>query len=69
MLKAIILFHRYASRAIEQGVPVDKISAFPVKEDIVSMRYIPHSEEGAFDLLEQAIKDAFIASDIGNKGL
>ncbi|NLG11545.1 MAG: V-type ATP synthase subunit A [Elusimicrobia bacterium] len=69
MLKAIILFHRYASRAIEQGVPVDKISAFPVKEDIVSMRYIPHSKEGAFDLLEQAIKDAFIASDIGNKGL
>lgn len=69
MLKVIILFHRYASRAIEQGVPVDKISAFPVKEDIVSMRYIPHSEEGAFDLLEQAIKDAFIASDIGNKGL
>lgn len=59
MLKAIMLFHSYASQAVERGVPIEKVSHLPVKERIVNMRYIPPSNEEEFDRLEQTIKDAF----------
>ncbi|MDD3726054.1 MAG: V-type ATP synthase subunit A [Candidatus Ratteibacteria bacterium] len=59
MLKAIMLFHSYASQAVERGVPIEKVSHLPVKERIVNMRYIPPSNEEEFDRLEQTIKDTF----------
>ena len=60
MLKAIILFHHYASEAIDKGVSIEKIRHLPVKEDIVKMRYIPHPKvDEEFDRLESAIKQSF----------
>ncbi|HPP30715.1 MAG TPA: V-type ATP synthase subunit A, partial [bacterium] len=63
MLKAIILFHRYASSAMEKGVSVDKIRHLPVKEGLVKMRYIPHSKvDEEFDRLDAEIKKSFTTS-------
>jgi len=63
MLKAIILFHRYASSAMEKGVSVDKIRHLPVKEGLVKMRYIPHPKvDEEFDRLDAEIKKSFTTS-------
>ncbi|MCM8829512.1 MAG: V-type ATP synthase subunit A, partial [Candidatus Omnitrophica bacterium] len=70
MLRAIMLFHSYASKAIEKGVSIDKIHKMPVKEGLVKMRYIAHSKvEEDFDKLEQEIQQAFSTFGIESKVL
>ena len=60
MLKAILLFHHYASEAIDKGASIEKIRHLPVKEEIVKMRYIPHPKvDEEFDRLESVIKQSF----------
>jgi V/A-type H+-transporting ATPase subunit A len=60
MLKAIILFHHYASELLAKGVSIEKIRHLPVKEDIVKMRYIPHPKvDEEFNKLESKIRETF----------
>lgn len=41
MLRNILRFHNLAGRALADGVPLDKITALPVRESIARMRYNP----------------------------
>ncbi|MEM3615907.1 MAG: V-type ATP synthase subunit A, partial [Candidatus Methanomethylicia archaeon] len=44
MLKAIINFHRKAKEKISIGIPLNKIMALPVKDEIARMKIIPTSD-------------------------
>ena len=42
MLKLILKFHSLITRAVESGVPMDKIRKLSVKEDLAYMGRIPN---------------------------
>lgn len=44
MLKTILLFQKEAVAAVNRGVPIQKIVALPVKEEIGKMKYVPQDE-------------------------
>lgn len=44
MLQTILLFQKEAIGAVNRGVPIQKIVALPVKEDIAKMKYVPEDE-------------------------
>ena len=44
MLQTILLFQKEAVAAVNRGVPIQKIVALPVKEDIARMKYVPQDE-------------------------
>ncbi len=44
MLKTILLFQKEALAAVNRGVPIQKIVALPVKEEIGKMKYVPQDE-------------------------
>lgn len=63
MLNAILLFHRFAEKAIDSGSSVEEIMEMPVREKIVKARYIPAEKTEEFDGIDKAIQNAFSGSD------
>ena len=56
MLQTILLFQKDAIAAINRGVPIQKIVALPVKEDIAKMKYVPEDEfEAKIDQIQADI--------------
>jgi len=58
MLRNIMLLHRLATDALEQGVTAEEVAALDVNEEITRSRYIPESELDRFDAIRDQIEQA-----------
>ncbi len=58
MLRNIMLLHRLATDAMEQGVTAEEVAALDVNEEISRSRYIPESELDRFDSIRDQIEKA-----------
>ncbi|MBD3367272.1 MAG: V-type ATP synthase subunit A, partial [Candidatus Eisenbacteria bacterium] len=58
MLRNIMLLHRLATDALEQGVTAEEVAALDVNEEISRSRYIPESELDRFDSIRDQIEKA-----------
>jgi len=56
MLRNIMLLHRLATDAVEQGVVAEEVAALDVNQEISRSRYIPESEIDQFDTIRDAIE-------------
>jgi len=56
MLRNIMLLHRLATDAVEQGVVAEEVAALDVNQEISRSRYIPESEIDRFDTIRDAIE-------------
>jgi len=56
MLRLILLFHRLSQKKLEEGIDLETIVAFAVREKISHMKYIPESRLGDFERLEEELR-------------
>jgi V/A-type H+-transporting ATPase subunit A len=66
MLRLILVFHRRAIKAVEEGKDIREIVEAPVREEIARAKYIPEGDEEAFDRLEERVADEL--SSVKSKG-
>lgn len=59
ILKTIYLFHQKAQEAIDEGIPLNRILGMPIREKIISARYVEEENLGYFEKLEKEIVVAF----------
>ncbi len=57
MLRAILLFHHEALKALDSGADLESLINLPVREDIAKAKYIPENQLQKFDDLEKEIKE------------
>ncbi|MEW6382322.1 MAG: V-type ATP synthase subunit A [bacterium] len=59
MLNIILMFGKYAAKAIKSNVPFEKIARLPVREQIARAKYIDEKSLFKFEDLENEIKEQF----------